>query len=64
MIPARWHKSTRSGTNGGACVEVAGNLPGRVLVRDTKDRLGGTLTFTPAAWQSFVGTLASQRTGS
>ena len=49
----RWRTSTRS--NGtGSCVEVADNLPGRVLVRDTKDRDGGTLAFGPAAWQAFV----------
>lgn len=49
-----WRKSTRSNTNGGNCVEVAANLPGRVLVRDTKDRDGGTLTFGPDAWRAFV----------
>ncbi|MGQ5263879.1 DUF397 domain-containing protein [Micromonospora sp. ZYX-F-536] len=54
MTSARWRTSTRSSSNGGACVEVADNLPGVVLVRDTKDRDGGTLTFGPAAWQSFV----------
>ncbi|WP_405111627.1 DUF397 domain-containing protein [Micromonospora sp. NBC_01405] len=32
----------------------ADNLPGIVLVRDTKDREGGTLNFTPGSWQSFV----------
>ncbi|MGW0431005.1 DUF397 domain-containing protein [Micromonospora sp. NPDC003197] len=52
---ARWRKSTRSGTSGGNCVEVADNLPGTVLVRDTKDRDGGMLTFGPAAWRAFVG---------
>ncbi|RKR89126.1 uncharacterized protein DUF397 [Micromonospora pisi] len=51
---ARWRKSTRSGTNGGACVEVADNLPGRVLVRDSKDRDGGMLAFGPATWRAFV----------
>ena len=49
-----WRKSTRSGSNAGNCVEVADNLPGRVLVRDTKDRDGGTLAFEPAAWAVFV----------
>ncbi|MFG1803654.1 DUF397 domain-containing protein [Micromonospora carbonacea] len=55
MSQARWRKSTRSGNNGGACVEVADNLPGVVLVRDTKDRAGGTLAFMPDAWAGFVG---------
>ncbi|MET8083483.1 DUF397 domain-containing protein [Micromonospora sp. NPDC005197] len=54
MTGARWRKSTRSSSNGGACVEVADNLPGVVLVRDTKDRAGGTLAFGPVAWASFV----------
>lgn len=54
MTGAQWRKSTKSGNNGGSCVEVADNLPGVVLVRDTKDRTGGTLSFAPAAWQGFV----------
>ncbi|MFC8846044.1 MULTISPECIES: DUF397 domain-containing protein [unclassified Micromonospora] len=44
----------RRAVNGGACVEVADNLPGVVLVRDTKDRDGGTLTFAPDTWAGFV----------
>ena len=51
---ARWRTSTRSSNNGGNCVQVADNLPGRVLVRDSKDPEGGTLGFTPAAWRAFV----------
>ncbi|WP_435204757.1 DUF397 domain-containing protein [Micromonospora sp. bgisy143] len=54
MTDARWRTATRSSNNGGNCVEVADNLPGRVLVRDSKDREGGTLTFAPASWRSFV----------
>ncbi|MDX5457849.1 DUF397 domain-containing protein [Micromonospora chalcea] len=54
MTGARWRKSTKSGNNGGSCVEVADNLAEVVLVRDTKDRAGGTLAFEPAAWQRFV----------
>ncbi|MFG1676507.1 DUF397 domain-containing protein [Micromonospora sp. NPDC049282] len=46
--------SSRSGNGGDTCVEVADNLPGRVLVRDSKDRAGGTLGFAPAAWRAFV----------
>ncbi|WFE50193.1 DUF397 domain-containing protein [Micromonospora sp. WMMD1155] len=54
MTDARWRTATRSSNNGGDCVEVADNLPGRVLVRDSKDREGGTLTFAPTAWSAFV----------
>ncbi|MEU7753091.1 DUF397 domain-containing protein [Micromonospora sp. NPDC049171] len=54
MTGAQWRKSTKSGSNGGNCVEVADNVPGVVLVRDTKDRDGGTLAFSPAAWRGFV----------
>ncbi len=54
MTAAQWRKSTKSGNNGGSCVEVADNLAGVVLVRDTKDRDGGTLQFNPGSWQSFV----------
>ncbi|MFI5929733.1 DUF397 domain-containing protein [Micromonospora sp. NPDC051543] len=59
-LTPRWRKSTRSGGNGGSCVEVADNLPHVVLVRDTKDRDGGTLHVTPKAWKAFVG-YAKQR---
>ncbi|WP_329109548.1 DUF397 domain-containing protein [Micromonospora sp. NBC_01699] len=55
MIEPNWRTSTRSSASGGACVEVADNLAGIVLVRDTKDRDGGTLTFGPEAWRAFVG---------
>jgi hypothetical protein len=50
---AAWHKSTRS-NNGGACVEVATNVPGAVAVRDSKDPHGPRLVFTPAGWQAFT----------
>ncbi|MFY1574539.1 DUF397 domain-containing protein [Verrucosispora sp. WMMD703] len=56
LTDARWRTATRSSNNGGDCVEVADNLPGRVLVRDSKDRNGGTLAFTPTAWRAFVDT--------
>lgn len=50
---AVWRKSTRS-NNGGACVEVATNLPGIVAIRDSKDPAGTKLIFTPAEWRAFV----------
>ncbi|MEV4213239.1 DUF397 domain-containing protein [Micromonospora sp. CA-249363] len=56
----RWRTSTRSGDTGGACVEVADNLPGVVLVRDSKDRSGPVLTFSPSAWTGFLAAHASR----
>ncbi|MDG4757150.1 DUF397 domain-containing protein [Micromonospora sp. WMMD710] len=52
---ATWKKSTRSGTSGNDCVEVADNLPDVVAVRDSKDPSGPALTFDPQTWKSFVG---------
>ncbi len=51
---ATWVKSSRSDGNGGQCVEVAGNLPGIVAVRDSKDANGPVLSFTPAEWNAFI----------
>jgi Domain of unknown function (DUF397) len=51
---AQWRKSSYSGSNGGACVEIARNLPGIVAVRDSKDQQGAVLTFTPAEWREFT----------
>lgn len=54
LIGAKWHKSSRSGSTGGNCVEVASNLPGVVGVRDSKDPTGPALVFGPEAWRAFV----------
>jgi hypothetical protein len=48
-----WFKSSYS-NNGGACVEVAANLPGAVPVRDSKDPEGPSLSFTVAGFAAFV----------
>ena len=52
---AEWRKSSRSSGNGGACVEVARNLPGVVAVRDSKNPSGPALIFTTDEWQAFLG---------
>jgi hypothetical protein len=49
----RWTKSSYSG-NGGNCVEVGTGLPGKVAVRDSKDRKGQKLTISGDAWAAFV----------
>ncbi|MFF2541835.1 DUF397 domain-containing protein [Kitasatospora sp. NPDC058063] len=48
-----WFKSSHSGTQGGACVEIA-LTPDAVHVRDSKDKTGPQLTFTAEAWADFV----------
>jgi hypothetical protein len=50
---ARWFKSSRSGPNTDACVEVA-FLDGGIAVRDSKDPAGPALIFTDAEWRAFV----------
>ncbi|MFF7589333.1 DUF397 domain-containing protein [Kitasatospora purpeofusca] len=52
-VEIAWRKSTHSGAEGGECVEVA-ETTSAVLVRDSKDKSGPHLTFSPAAWAAFV----------
>lgn len=51
-MDARWRKSTRSGTNGN-CVEVR-YAECMAQVRDSKDKTGPILSFSPDAWRAFV----------
>jgi hypothetical protein len=60
---ANWHTSSYSGGNGGQCVEVAGNLPRVVVVRDSKARQEGTLIFSRAAWAGFITSLKAHPHG-
>ena len=53
---ADWGKRSYSSANGGRCVEV-GNTSARVVVRDTNDRAGASLAFSPDAWQRFAATI-------
>ncbi|MEU0516849.1 DUF397 domain-containing protein [Streptosporangium sp. NPDC006007] len=59
LSQAVWRKSSRSGDSGGNCVEVAGNLPGVVAVRDSKNPTGPALLLSPDAWESFISSLKS-----
>jgi hypothetical protein len=49
---AGWRKSSHSNI-GGECLEVAA-VDGIIGVRDTKDRAGVVLAFSPRAWQRFA----------
>ena len=53
ILDSTWRKSSYSGSSGGSCVETA-DASGAVLVRDTTNRGGVTLTIPAAAWQTFV----------
>ncbi|MFF4979839.1 DUF397 domain-containing protein [Streptomyces sp. NPDC001046] len=48
-----WFKSSYSGNEGGACLEVAA-APGAVHVRDSKDPARAQLAFRRREWDAFV----------
>jgi hypothetical protein len=54
----RWRTSSYSGSQGGNCIEVA-DRDSRVLVRDTKNRAGAVLRFSPQAWRRLAGQVKS-----
>jgi hypothetical protein len=62
LAQAGWRKS---GYSGGAtnCVEVAGNLPALVAVRDSKDPSGPALTFACGAWDAFTAQVRNGKHG-
>jgi hypothetical protein len=63
LTRAEWRKSSRSGDNGGECVEVARNLPGTVAVRDSKDPHGPVMAVAPAGWRDFIAGVKAGRHG-
>lgn len=51
LSAAVWEKSAHSGSNG--CVEVA-FVEGRIALRDSKNKNGAHLVFTPKEWKAFL----------
>ncbi|NKZ03238.1 DUF397 domain-containing protein [Actinomadura latina] len=51
---ATWRKASRSGENGGNCVELADMAGSIVAVRDSKDPHGPVLLLTRATLRSAV----------
>lgn len=51
-LTERWHKATRSGTNG-QCVE-ARFLNGSIEVRNSNNPTAGSVQFTPREWETFI----------
>ncbi|MCI0385940.1 DUF397 domain-containing protein [Streptomyces sp. CNQ085] len=58
-----WVKSSYSGAGATECVEVA-LIPEGTAVRDSKERDGGVLLLSPAAWDAFASRLKDHLTGS
>ncbi|MFF3747523.1 DUF397 domain-containing protein [Streptomyces kronopolitis] len=48
-----WTKSSYSSQDNQNCVETA-KLRGLIGVRDSKNKKGPALAFTPAAWKGFI----------
>lgn len=53
LTAAQWRKSSRSGAEGGECVEVASLAP-LIAVRDSKDPNGPKLIISAADWRAFT----------
>jgi len=54
MTSSTWVKSSLSYANGN-CVEVSDQPGGTVGVRNSRDREGPVLLFSPGEWQAFLG---------
>ncbi|MEU3085393.1 DUF397 domain-containing protein [Streptomyces massasporeus] len=48
-----WFKSSYSGSDGDACVEVATGTQ-TIHIRDSKDQRSPELALSPAAWSDFI----------
>ncbi|MFI1331320.1 DUF397 domain-containing protein [Streptomyces sp. NPDC020845] len=59
---ATWFKSSYSGQEPSACVEIA-DLTTAVGVRDSKDKTRPALLIPPAAWAEFVSGVRTGRIG-
>jgi Domain of unknown function (DUF397) len=53
MGALNWRKASYSASNGGGCVEVA-SPDDAIAVRDTQNRTGPVLRFSPDAWRMFA----------
>jgi hypothetical protein len=53
MEGMNWRKSSYSGGASGNCADVA-NVPGAVLIRDSKDPHGPVLAFGRETWETFA----------
>lgn len=61
LSQAKWRKSSRSGQNNGACVEVASNLPGVIAVRDSKCPAAGAHVIGRSEFAAFLADVKAGR---
>ena len=54
LSTATWRKSSRSADNGAACVEVSGDLPNVIAIRDSKNPTGPALVVTRNEWRTLI----------
>jgi Domain of unknown function (DUF397) len=54
-MSSNWRKSSYSSGNGDNCVEVASDDV--IMVRDTTDRSGVTMSLPATAWTAFLATI-------
>jgi hypothetical protein len=62
LSAAEWRKSSFSGAAQN-CVEVAGNLPGIVAIRDSKNPDGPALVVSRTRWDAFVAAIKAGEPG-
>lgn len=56
LSDAKWRKASRSGDNGGHCVEVA-SIPSTMAIRDSKDPEGGNILVSREDFRQLAETL-------
>jgi hypothetical protein len=54
LSQAEWRKASRSTSGNGGCVEIAGNLPSVIAIRDSKRPEGGACVVDRAAFADFL----------
>lgn len=55
----RWRKSRHSDQGGEDCLEISGDIPGAVPIRDSKRIHATPLMLSPRAWHAFTKALAN-----
>jgi hypothetical protein len=61
LSQAQWRKADRSTSGSGGCVEVAGNLPGVVAIRDSKRPEDGAHVVDRPAFAAFLADVKAGR---